>query len=100
MTSHGSTTSHPASGAGVSQLTSKKALDIARDTEGELESDVLACLHDVMAEICRKLDDYPDTYIFTKLEFAIFNYCRPRILSDNAQQAVDRFWRTTHATGQ
>jgi len=100
MTGHGSTTNNPASDADVKQLTPKRALDIARGTEGQMEPDVLACLQDAMAEISSKLDTYPDSYIFTKLEFAIFNYCRPRILGDTAQQAVDRFWRTTYATDQ
>ena len=85
---------------GLGQLTYQRAIDIARNTEGDLDPNVTAYLEDAVAQITDKLDSHPDSCLLTKDEFAVFNYFRPRFQGEVAERAVDRYWRSTHAGDQ
>jgi hypothetical protein len=83
----GSTNNTNAMGVeGIGQLTYQRAIDIARNTEGDLDPNVTAYL--------------PDSYLLSKDEFAVFNYFRQRFQGEVAERAVDRYWRSTHAGEQ
>lgn len=82
---------------GVGQLTYQRAIDIARNTEGDLDPSVTTYLEEAVTEISNKLNSYPDSYVLSKDEFAVFNYYRQRFSGDIAERAVDRYWRSTHA---
>lgn len=82
---------------GVGQLTYQRAIDIARNTEGDLDPSVTSYLEHAIAEITNRLNSQPDTYVLSKDEFAVFNYYRQRFSGDVAERAVDRYWRSTHA---
>ncbi|KAM0715271.1 hypothetical protein Q7P37_008769 [Cladosporium fusiforme] len=85
---------------GVGQLTYQRAIDIARNTEGDLDPSVTSYLEEAITEITNKLDSYPDSYVLSKDEFAVFNYYRHRFSGDVAERAVDRYWRSTHASDE
>lgn len=85
---------------GVGQLTYQRAIDIARNTEGDLDPSVTAYLEDAVTGISNNLDSYPDSYVLSKDEFAVFNYFRHRFAGDVAERAVDRYWRSTTANQQ
>ena len=78
----------------------QRALDIARNTEGDLDPNVTAYLEDAVTEITNNLDSYPDSYLLSKDEFAVFNYFSQRFQGEVAERAVDRYWRSTHAGEQ
>lgn len=61
----GSTTNHNnAVGIdGIGQLTYQRAIDIARNTEGDLDPNVTAYLEDAVTEITNNLESYPDSYL-------------------------------------
>ncbi|OQO05279.1 hypothetical protein B0A48_09046 [Cryoendolithus antarcticus] len=82
---------------GVGVLTYQRAIDIARNTEGDLDANVADYLESAVNQIQSNLDNYPDSYVFTKDEFAVFNYFRQRFSGEAAEHAVNRYWRTTHA---
>ncbi|EMF08317.1 uncharacterized protein SEPMUDRAFT_24013, partial [Sphaerulina musiva SO2202] len=71
----------------------QRALDIARNSEGDLDPSVSAYLEDALTDIWRRLMIQPDDYIMTKDEFAVFNFYRGRF-DDNevAENAVARYW--------
>lgn len=85
---------------GIGQLTYQRAIDIARNTEGDLDPSVTAYLEEAVTEIQRRLDAQPDSYLLTMDEFAVFNYFRSRFQGDAAERAVDRYWRSTHTGDQ
>jgi hypothetical protein len=85
---------------GVGQLTYQRAIDIARNTEGDLDPTVTAYLDEAVTEISNNLDSYPDSYVLSKDEFAVFNYFRQRFEGELAERAVDRYWRSAHAGDQ
>lgn len=81
------------------QLTIQTALDIARNSEGEVEPTISAYLEHALQIVWTKLSHAPDSYVLTKDEFALFNYFRPRFAnSELAQRAVRRFWNHYRAT--
>lgn len=82
---------------GVGVLNYQRAIDIARNTEGELDPHVSSYLEDAVRDIWSNINAYPESYVLTKDEFAVFNYFRHRFEGDLAEQAVDRYWRSTHA---
>ena len=74
-------------------LTIQRALDIARNSEGGVDPTISSYLERVLREVWARLHAQPNTYIFSKDEFALFNYYRARFQSsDIAQRAVQRFW--------
>ena len=85
---------------GIGQLTYQRAIDIARNTEGDLDPNVTAYLEEAVTEITNNLESYPDSYLLSKDEFAVFNYFRQRFTGEMAERVVDRYWRSTHAGEQ
>lgn len=75
------------------QLSIQTALDIARNSEGDVEPTISAYLDACLQDVWAKLAAEPDSYIMTKDEFAVLNYFRPRFTdSEIAQSAIRRFW--------
>jgi hypothetical protein len=80
---------------GVGTLTYQRAIDIARNTEGDLDPTVNAYLESAISDIWSRINENSATYVLNKDEFAVFNYYIRRFEgSPIAQQAVDRYWRT------
>lgn len=101
-TSYQSTTLHNMSrdGAtnvdGVGTLTYQRAIDIARNTEGELDRTVKAYLDKAIVDIWNRVNQNPDTYVLSRDEFAVFNYYIQRFEGlPVAERAIDRYWRNT-----
>ena len=91
---------NPANSDGIGELTYQRAIDIARNTEGDLDPNVTAYLEEAVTEISNNLTSYPESYVLSKDEFAVFNYFRHRFQGDLAERAVDRYWRSAHASDQ
>lgn len=82
---------------GVGVLNYQRAIDVARNTEGDLDPTVSAYLEDALNDIWRRISAQPDSYIMTKDEFAIFNFYRRRFEdNDIAEHAVARYWSHTY----
>jgi hypothetical protein len=74
-------------------FTIQRALEIARNSEGVVDPIVSSCLERCLRDVWARLEAYPENYILTKDEFALFNYFRHRFTNSNtAQRAVQRFW--------
>jgi len=83
---------------GVGALNPQRAVDIARNTEGELDPNVKDYLENVLGNIWSRVQLHPDSYILTKDEFAVFNFYRQRFGdAPEAQAAVSRYWQHTQA---
>lgn len=83
---------------GVGALSPQRAVDIARNTEGELDPNVKDYLENVLRDIWSRVQLHPDSYILTKDEFAVFNFYRQRFGdAPEAQAAVSRYWQHTQA---
>jgi len=84
---------------GYAHLTLQRALDIARNCDGGVVDDtVTAFLENKIGELWARLQAQPTTYVFTKDEFALFNYYRSRYESSPiAQSATKRFWDNYNA---
>jgi hypothetical protein len=95
-----STENHLASIFGIGQLTYRRAIDIVRNDECEVNPSVTAYLEGAITELAAILSRYPDSYVLGRDEFAVFNYFRQRFPKDIAERAVDRYWRSTHALVQ
>ena len=75
-------------------LTYQRAVDIARNTEGDLDPSVQSYLDGALNEIWNRINLQPDSYILTSDEFAVFNFFRLRFQGNSvAEQAVARYWR-------
>lgn len=85
---------------GLGVLTYQRAIDVARNTEGDLDPNVSAYLESALSDIWARITLQPDTYVMTKDEFAVFNFYRSRF-DDNevAEQAVARYWQNTSQHG-
>ncbi|KAH0013238.1 hypothetical protein KCU86_g8613, partial [Aureobasidium melanogenum] len=71
----------------------QRALDIARNTEGDLDCSVAKYLEEQLAEVWGRLESRPNSYVLSKDEFAIFNYFVGRYRdSEVAERAIARFW--------
>lgn len=74
-------------------VTIKRALDIARNSDGVVDPSILSCLERSLRDIWSRIEADPENYVFTADEFALFNYFRYRFTnSRTAQRAVERFW--------
>ena len=74
-------------------FTIQRALDIARNSEGYIDPTIFQYLERALADVWNRLQQAPDTYLFSRDEFALFNYYRARFQSSEiAQRAVRRFW--------
>ena len=79
---------------GVGTLTYQRAIDIARNTEGDLDPSVNAYLEGAIADIWKRVNENRDNCILTKDEFAVFNYYIRRFDGQPvAEQAIARYWR-------
>lgn len=79
---------------GVGVLTYQRALDLARNAEGDLDPNVNQYLEDALNDIWSNINVQPDSYILSKDEFAVFNFYAQRFEGQEiAQQAIDRYWR-------
>ena len=79
---------------GIGTLTYQRAIDIARNTEGDLDPTVSRYLEQAITAIWERINQQPDTYLLTKDEFAVFNYYIRRFDGvTNAEKAIDRYWR-------
>jgi hypothetical protein len=77
----------------------QRALDIARNTEGDLDHSVEKYLEDQLADVWIRLESRPNTYVLSKDEFAIFNYFVGRYQdSEVAEKAIARFWSSYQDT--
>ena len=80
---------------GIGNLTYQRAIDIARNTEGELDSNVSAYLDKAITDIWNKITA-TDTYVLSRDEFAVFNYYIRRFDGNAvAERAIERYWRNT-----
>ena len=76
----------------------QKALDIARNTEGDLDPNVSNYLESAVNDIWGRINSHPDSYVLTRDEFAVFNYYIRRFDGlPIAQNAVARYWLSTAA---
>ena len=81
---------------GVGALTYQRAIDIARNTEGDLDRTVKAYLDKAIVDIWGRVNQSPDTYVLSRDEFAVFNYYIRRFDGSSvAEKAVERYWRNT-----
>lgn len=74
--------------------TVEHALEIARDTpEGTQDPSVVDVLENAIADIWRKVQAKPTSYVMSRGEFAVFNYFQSRFLGNElATSAKKRFW--------
>lgn len=78
-------------------LTHQRAIDIARNTEGELHPNIRTYLEHALSVIWSRIMRQPDSYVMTRDEFAVFNYYQQRFNGHPvAESAVARFWRHAH----
>lgn len=83
----------------------RKALDVARDsTDGNIEPKINEILEAAIADLRRKLEAQPDSYVLSRDEFALFNFYRRTKFNDSplaqklAQKATERFWNNYNQT--
>ncbi|KAF2665426.1 hypothetical protein BT63DRAFT_459002 [Microthyrium microscopicum] len=77
----------------ASTLTIQKALEIARNSDIEVDPLVLDYLERKFDEVWARIEAEPESYLLTKDEFALFNYLRSRATSTAlAKAAIRRFW--------
>jgi hypothetical protein len=74
----------------------QRAIDIARNTEGDLDPGLAFYLEKAFTDLSKTLNSYPDSHILSKDEFAVFSYFRHRFQDDLGERAVDRYWRSTY----
>ncbi|KEQ73416.1 hypothetical protein M436DRAFT_45832 [Aureobasidium namibiae CBS 147.97] len=78
----------------------QRALDIARNTEGDLDHSVEKYLEEQLTGVWNRLESRPNTYVLSKDEFAIFNYFVGRYQDSKvAEKAIARFWSSYQDTG-
>ena len=79
---------------GVGILTYQRALDLARNAEGDLDPNVSQYLEKALDDIWANITAQPESYVLSKDEFAVFNFYAQRFEGQPiAQQAIDRYWR-------
>lgn len=84
---------------GIGTLTYQRAIDIARNTEGELDERVKTYLDNAIDAIWSRITLEPDAYVLTKDEFAVFNYFISRFNGNTvAEFAIARYWKHTGET--
>jgi hypothetical protein len=81
---------------GVGSLTYQRAIDIARNTEGDLDPNVNAYLEKALTDIWSHIHANPTTYILSKDEFPVLNFYVQRYTDEThgplCQQAIERYW--------
>ncbi|KAK3639634.1 hypothetical protein LTR22_017367 [Elasticomyces elasticus] len=95
------TNGDPAYVNGVGALDYRRALRIARNTEGDLEPDVREYLERALNDIRGHLQQEPDSYILTKDEFAILNFYVHRFVRHpEVEAAISRYWQQAQEPNQ
>lgn len=71
-----------------------QALEVARDSpEGAQDPTVIHILETAIADIWRKIQARPTSYVMTRNEFAVFNYFQNRFVGRQlATDARKRYW--------
>lgn len=89
-------TGHSQSGQTVTSVT--QALEVARDSpEGAQDPTVVSILEGAVANIWRKIEAQPTSYVMTRDEFAVFNYFQGRFAGQQlATDARKRYWDHIH----
>ncbi|KAB2578906.1 peptide-N4-(N-acetyl-beta-glucosaminyl)asparagine amidase A [Lasiodiplodia theobromae] len=78
---------------GHGPMTLQKALDIARENQSGLDPTIAAFLHRELDGVWAKLRAQPDSYIFTRDEYSLFNYFQQQANGNElATKAIQRFW--------
>ncbi|TKA64568.1 hypothetical protein B0A55_10450 [Friedmanniomyces simplex] len=77
---------------GVGALNYQRALDIARNTEGDLDPNVREYLERALTEIWSRVQQHPDSYILSKDEFAVFNFYIRRFEGHPESEAAIASW--------
>lgn len=72
------------------QMTNQQAINIARNTEGDLDPDIIAYLEDAVTQIMKKLESHPESCFLSKGEFAVFKYYRQRFNGKFVEHPVDK----------
>ncbi|KAF2005005.1 hypothetical protein P154DRAFT_389405, partial [Amniculicola lignicola CBS 123094] len=67
---------------GYGQLSLSQAVHIAQNSEGGVDQRIAQFLERKLGEVWAKLQAAPETYMFTKEEFALFNYYRARFTDE------------------
>ncbi|KAK5714764.1 hypothetical protein LTR17_017082 [Elasticomyces elasticus] len=79
---------------GIGALNYQRALDIARNTEGDLDPNVREYLERALSDIWSRVQQNPDTYVMSKDEFAVFNFYVRRFEGHpEAEAAIARYWQ-------
>jgi len=79
---------------GVGALNHQRAIDIARNTEGDLDTAVSEYLERALGDIWNRIQLQPESYVLTKDEFAVFNFYIRRFHGQVvAEQAIARYWQ-------
>ncbi|GAB7365251.1 hypothetical protein MBLNU230_g6335t1 [Neophaeotheca triangularis] len=85
---------------GIGNLDYQRAVDIARNTEGDLDPSISEYLEQALSTIWTRIENQPESYVLTKDEFAVFNFYRQRFMdSEVAERAVARYWTNTSESG-
>lgn len=81
-------------GTGGTVTTVTQALEVARDSpEGAQDPTVISILETAIADIWRRIQARPTTYVMTRDEFAVFNYFQSRFAGQQlATDARKRYW--------
>ncbi|KAE8453076.1 hypothetical protein EG329_012263 [Mollisiaceae sp. DMI_Dod_QoI] len=84
--------------SGPTVTTVVQALEVARDSpEGAQDPTVVSILETAIADIWRKIQAHPTTYVMTRDEFAVFNYFQSRFVGQQlATDATKRYWDHLH----
>ncbi|KAG8631353.1 hypothetical protein KVT40_000493 [Elsinoe batatas] len=81
----------------LSNLTIQLALEIARNSDADVDPTVWRFLEDQVTDLWSRIRTHPGSYVMTKDEFALFNYFIYRFKSsDLTEKAIARFWQHHH----
>ncbi|KAF4551704.1 Hypothetical protein D9617_12g035920 [Elsinoe fawcettii] len=81
----------------LATLSIQTALEIARNSDSEIDPIVLRFLEGQIADLWSRIETHPGSYVMTKDEFALFNYFVTRYKdSDLTEKAIARFWQHHH----
>ena len=80
----------------VGSLTYQRALDVARNSEGDLDPNISAYLERALTDIWSHIHANPTTYILSKDEFPVLNFYRQRYTDEIhkplCEKAIQRYW--------
>lgn len=85
----------------TNQHTIRQALQIAQNSHNDnIDRRVIEILEAALAQIWRKIQAQPNSYVMTDLEFGIFNRYRGRreFQNETARKAVSRYWNSRNAS--